>query len=145
MTPLERAEKIVTKFNSEGACLSNSDETYLQELIAAQIEEAEREAFKNGRLDAQYDADTLPEQIEVYKKTAYAEGFRAGQKDNLQVNGAKELDDAFARGFECAREKAKRVAETVTMEIRQEPGHKLITQVIPYHHIIAQRIGEMEP
>ena len=51
MMPKERAEKLVTRFNSEGACLSNTDETYLQELITAQIKEAEREAVDRYKLE----------------------------------------------------------------------------------------------
>lgn len=47
MTNRERAEKIVTKFNSEGTALSNTDETYLQELILKNLDEAVREAIKH--------------------------------------------------------------------------------------------------
>ena len=56
----------------------------MTDLIATQIEEAEQEAFKNGRLDAQYDKDTMPEQIEAYKRKAYAEGFKAGYEKGLR-------------------------------------------------------------
>lgn len=53
----ERAEKIVTKFNSEGACLSNTDETYLQELIVKGLDEAVREAHNSssGKCDLCHD------------------------------------------------------------------------------------------
>lgn len=44
MTPHERAEKIVTDFNGECGGLSNTEETYLQEMIEVQLDEAVREA-----------------------------------------------------------------------------------------------------
>ena len=44
MTSIERAEKVVTEFNGDGACLSNTDETVLEQLIAAELDAVEKEA-----------------------------------------------------------------------------------------------------
>lgn len=81
-----RAEKIVTKFNSEGACLSNTDETYLQELITTQLDEAVREA----------------------EALAYVQG----QIDGTKREEIKWVD----RGFTAAKEKAAGIAKTLREE-----------------------------
>ena len=51
MTPKKRAEKIVTRFNPKVRVCRTADETYLQELITAQIKEAEREAVDKYKLE----------------------------------------------------------------------------------------------
>lgn len=43
MTPnQQKAQEIVTKFNGDGACLSNTDETYLGTLIAAALDDVQQ-------------------------------------------------------------------------------------------------------
>lgn len=79
MTPEERAEKIVRDIWGYGPGELMPDTKNTIDQLAAQIEQAEREAFANGRLDVQYDADTLPEQIEAYKRKAFSEGFAAAK------------------------------------------------------------------
>lgn len=76
MKPEERAEKIFIELFVTPLVI---DPESIKRGLAAQIAEAEREAFANGRLDAQYDADTLPEQIEAYKRKAFSEGFAAAK------------------------------------------------------------------
>lgn len=44
MTNTKRAEKLVTEFNKDGACLSNTDETVLERLIVAELDAVEKEA-----------------------------------------------------------------------------------------------------
>lgn len=43
----------------------------LESLLSSALEEA----FNNGRLDAQYDTNTLPEQIEAFKKRTKANAY----------------------------------------------------------------------
>ena len=53
LTPRQRAERLVTLFNSDGAALSNTDENYLEGLIAADIENAQQDKWMEAmqRLD----------------------------------------------------------------------------------------------
>lgn len=55
-TAKDRAKWIVKKFNSEGACLFSSDETYLQELIEIAIDCAEQAGREEGYKQAVEDA-----------------------------------------------------------------------------------------
>lgn len=48
--------------------------------IDSALREVEKEAFKNGRLDAEYDKNTLPEQIEAYKRNAWNQAIEEAAK-----------------------------------------------------------------
>lgn len=85
MTVHKRAEKLVTQFNREGACLSNTDETFLQELVAKALDQACAEAVEE-----------IGRRLRGQCYTKAAEG---------------DLKAAYAKGYSDAREAAANVAE----------------------------------
>ncbi len=48
----QMAERLVTKFNGEGAALSNSEETYLNELVESALRQAKAEGRREGLTEA---------------------------------------------------------------------------------------------
>lgn len=69
MTAQEIAEKIVTRFNEEGASLSNTDETYLGELVAAALEKYRDEGLEEVSCIVRFyeDPEDLIEAIRALK------------------------------------------------------------------------------
>ncbi len=124
-----RAERIlgyVAQWNIE-----QIDENQLMGFIAAMIAEAEREAFANGRLDVQYDADTLPEQIEAYKRKAFSEGFAAAK-----------TKAAFSEGFAAAKTKAAFLAHQWADNVYNGNGEM---QLVKWIRELAAKIEALEP
>ncbi len=125
LTAEQRAEKIAT------ICILAWPKKPDLTLIAAQIEEAEREAIiKLCEGDDCY--------VAQQEQKAYAEGFRAAQEKKLEW-AAKESDSAYERGFRAAKEKAKGIA----ME-HKDDGFDFVHKY-RFRKNIAQHIGEMEP
>jgi hypothetical protein len=126
MTPLERAEKIYQKLLIPATSLEHGDPTLL---IAAQIEEAEREAVLNDRMKRTAD--------DLYK-LSYQSGFKAAREK------AKDCESIFCEGFLAAREKAKELAQE---EWKRHP----IPQINPSENAeltslrIRDAIKQMEP
>ncbi len=145
MTPKERAQKIREHVNSCNNRRPKIDDCY--EYIAAQIEEAQKEAE-----ESLIERQVLCFGEDPTAKKIYAEGFRAGQeKERKSIIHAsyseEERKQIEAIGFNAAREKAQGIVEYelnfltgpgVTQPKAQDLAFAKIGQ-------IAQRIEEMEP
>lgn len=97
MTNSERAEKIVTQFNSDGVCLSNTEEIHLQGLITSQLDEAVTEAIKESN-KSQCDH-------------GFSEGFASAKK---KAAGIADLHSSQSFGYSKEiREAMKDLAERI--------------------------------
>lgn len=121
----ELAETIIRKYCGYGYAAALSPEALegISE-IRLLLETALAEAFANGRLDAQYDNDTLPEQIEAYKRKARLDE-RGYWQEFIRLN--KFEDHSECRSEE--RERCAKIAESINSDNGQYYG-KMIAQAI---------------
>ena len=135
MTPQERAENLKPKLLQLFRHTTDVNSALMD--IAAQIEDAEREAKEAGRLFGYKECDQIFKFSKNYKD-AYAEGFRAGHDARGCRPGEDDCKTCFHKGFEAARDKAKGIVD----DERKSWGDSIAGGEIGK---IAQRIGEMEP
>lgn len=144
-----RAEKIV--YRCTGDPLSHEDIERFRKIhwheiahVASEIEEAEREAVYRF--------------VDSHTKScadAYAEGFRAGQKEAEKefrsMDALQTYQLGIKDGFHVASEKAKRIVQErmeqndIAANLYTLPENKLAKKVQAWMFDVAQRIGEMEP
>ena len=130
MTNQERAEKIATEF---GIGPDRHDRKEAVDFITSHLDGAVkehsaiavREAFANGRLDAQYDNDTLSEQIEAYKHLAYSQGFASAIEKAASVCEDLECLDEDHQACVAERARALRAAEKAREFICIQCDHRI--------------------
>lgn len=82
MTPnQQKAQEIVTKFNGDGACLSNTDETYLGTLIAAALDDVQQAT--HDRLVLRHVKDSLVVVQATFEEAAKIAEFHSGPSMQL--------------------------------------------------------------
>ena len=92
MTNTKRAEKLVTEFNKDGACLSNTDETVLERLIVAELDAVEKEAradtiLKMSQREHAYHVQPIAMDAEIHgwrKQRVYSQDSYGGKMNNRE-------------------------------------------------------------